>query len=113
MDQGPYFLNKSISLFYIRKLIGLTKGNLEKKEVKNKKKLFDELEKTIFLMKNLSENLNADFKIVYIPDILKFKNKEYNIKGVFFSHTSFFFKNALGLENYICKPKKQTKYLDN
>ena len=28
-------------------------------------------------MKNLSENLNADFKIVYIPDILKFKNKEY------------------------------------
>ena len=71
------FLNKSISLFYIRKLIGLTKNNLEKKEVKNKKKLFDELEKTIFLMKNLSENLNADFKIVYIPDILKFKNKEY------------------------------------
>ena len=71
------FLNKSISLFYIRKFIGLTKNNLEKKEVKNKNKLFDELEKTIFLMKNLSENLNANFKIVYIPDILKFKNKEY------------------------------------
>ena len=71
------FLNKSVSLFYIRKLIGLTKNNLEKKEIKNKNKLFDELEKTIFLMKNLSENLNANFKIVYIPDILKFKNKEY------------------------------------
>ena len=40
LDKIKNFLNKSISLFYIRKLIGLTKNNLEKKEVKNKKKLF-------------------------------------------------------------------------
>ena len=40
------------------------------------------MEKTIFFIKNLSENLNADFKIVYIPDTLKFKKTEYTTSSL-------------------------------
>ena len=72
------FLNKCLSLFYVRKLIGFNKFNFEKLEKEDKKSLYIDLKKIIYLMKNESNNIGANFNIVYVPDILQFNSKEYN-----------------------------------
>ena len=74
------FLNKCFSLFYIRKLIGFNKLSFEKLDKEDRKKLYKDLKKVIYLMKNESDKIDATLKIVYVPDILQFDSKEHNKK---------------------------------
>ena len=79
-DKIRNFLNKCFSLFYIRKLIGFNKFSFEKLDKEDKKELYKDLKKVIYLMKNESEKISATLKIVYVPDILQFDSKEHNKK---------------------------------
>ena len=77
-DKIKNFLNKCFSLFYIRKLIGFNKFSFEKLDKEDIKKLYKDLRKVIYLMKNESGKIGANFNIVYVPDILQFNQKEHN-----------------------------------
>ena len=65
------FLDKCLSLYYVRKLLGFTKYKYEAKEIKD----FSKLKKIIKLIDKYSQQINSKFFIVYVPNYLHFLNK--------------------------------------
>ena len=59
-------------------MIGFNKFSFEKLDKEDIKKLYKDLRKVIYLMKNESGKIGANFNIVYVPDILQFNQKEHN-----------------------------------
>ena len=65
------FLDKCLSLYYVRKLLGFTKYKYEAKEIKD----FSKLKKIIKLIDKYSQQINSKFFIVYVPNYLHFLNE--------------------------------------